>query len=56
VVTLAELMHTAEALAKKIIEASGIAVRLCMDSMLQGLEMSKTDALTNEANVLYIAH
>jgi enoyl-CoA hydratase len=52
VVPPAELMKTAEALAKKIIEKSGVAVRLCMDSVLQGLEMSKTEALINEANVL----
>ena len=52
VVPLQELMQTAEILAKKIIEKSGIAVRLCMDSMMQGLEMSKTEALSNEANIL----
>lgn len=52
VVPLQVLMQTAEALAKKIIEKSGIAVRLCMDSVMQGLEMSKTEALSNEANIL----
>jgi enoyl-CoA hydratase len=52
VVPLQELMQTAEALAKKIIEKSGVAVRLCMDSVMQGLEMSKTEALSNEANIL----
>jgi enoyl-CoA hydratase len=55
VVTLPELMQTAEALAKKIIEKSGVAVRLCMDSVMQGLEMSKTEALINEANILGLA-
>jgi enoyl-CoA hydratase len=55
VVPITELMQTAEALAKKIIEKSGVAVRLCMDSVLQGLEMSKTEALTNEANILGLA-
>ncbi len=52
VVPLQELMQTAEALAKTIIEKSGVAVRLCMDSVMQGLEMSKTEALSNEANIL----
>ncbi len=52
VVPLAELIQTAEALAKKILEKSGVAVRLCMESVLQGLEMSKIEALTNEANLL----
>ena len=55
VVSLQELMSIAETLAKKIIEKSGVAVRLCMDSVLQGLEMSKTEALINEANVLGLA-
>lgn len=55
VVPLAELMQTAEALAKKIVEKSGVAVRLCMDSVLDGLEMSKTEALINEANILGLA-
>ena len=55
VVPLPELMQTAETLAKKIIEKSGVAVRLCMDSVMQGLEMSKTDALINEANILGLA-
>jgi enoyl-CoA hydratase len=55
VVPLAELMQTAEALAKKITEKSGVAVRLCLDSVLHGLEMSKSEALTNEANVLGLA-
>lgn len=52
VVPLIELMQAAEALAKKIIEKSGVSVRLCMDSVMQGLEMSKTEALINEANIL----
>lgn len=52
VVPIAELMKTVEALAKKIVEKSGVAVRLCMDSVLQGLEMPKTEALINEANIL----
>jgi enoyl-CoA hydratase len=55
VVPAADLMKTAEGLAKKIIEKSGAAVRLCMDSMLRGLEMSKTEALLNEANILGLA-
>jgi enoyl-CoA hydratase len=40
---------------KKIIEKSGVALRLCMDSILEGLEMSKTEALSNEANTLGLA-
>jgi enoyl-CoA hydratase len=52
VVPLQELMQTAEALAKTIIEKSGVAVRFCMNSVMQGLEMSKTEALSNEANIL----
>lgn len=55
VVSLQELMSIAETLAKKLIEKSGVAVRLCMDSVLQGLEMPKTEALINEANVLGLA-
>jgi enoyl-CoA hydratase len=55
VVPQAELMVAAEGLARKIREKSGVALRLCLDSVLQGLEMSKTEALTNEANVLGLA-
>jgi enoyl-CoA hydratase/carnithine racemase len=45
----------AEALAKKITEKSAVAARLCMDSVLQGMEMSKTEALKHEANILGLA-
>lgn len=55
VVPESDLMPTAESYAKKIIEKSGVAVRLCMDSILEGLEMSKTEALSNEANALGLA-
>lgn len=50
-----ELLSEAEVLAKKITEKSGVAVRLCLDSVLQGLEMSQTEALANEANLLGLA-
>jgi enoyl-CoA hydratase len=52
VVPQSELMATAEALARKIAEKSGVAVRLCLDSVLQGLEMSQSEALANEASFL----
>ncbi len=55
VVPEGDLMATAESFAKKIVAKSGVAVRLCMDSILEGLEMSKTEALSNEANVLGLA-
>jgi len=55
VVPEGDLMPTAESYANKIIEKSGVAVRLCMDSILEGLEMSKTEALSNEAKVLGLA-
>lgn len=55
VVPKGDLMPTAESYAKRIIEKSGVAVRLCMDSILEGLEMSKTEALSNEANALGLA-
>jgi enoyl-CoA hydratase/carnithine racemase len=48
-------MPTADSYAKKIIEKSGVAVRLCMDSILEGLEMSKNEALSNDANALGLA-
>jgi enoyl-CoA hydratase len=50
-----ELLPAAKVLAKKIAEKSGVAVRLCLDSVLQGLEMSQTEALANEANLLGLA-
>lgn len=52
VVPQSELMATAETLARKIAEKSGVAVRLCLDSVLQGLEMSQSEALANEASFL----
>jgi enoyl-CoA hydratase len=55
VVPQGDLISSAEALAKKIAEKSGIAVRLCLDSVLSGLEMSQTEALANEANLLGLA-
>ena len=50
-----ELIPTVEALARKIMQKSGIAIRLCMDSVLQGQEMSQSEALANEANILGLA-
>jgi len=55
VVPVEELLPAAQGLAKKIAEKSGVAVRLCLDSVLQGLEMSQTEALANEANLLGLA-
>lgn len=55
VVPLSELMPAAEQLAEKVAEKSAAAVRLCMDAVLQGLEMSQTDALRKEANLLGLA-
>lgn len=55
VVPLSELLPTAEQLAQKIAEKSAEAVRLCLDSVLQGLEMSQADALNKEANLLGLA-
>ncbi len=51
VVPLTELMSAAETLAGKIVEKSGAAVSLCLDSVLQGQEMSQSEALTNEARL-----
>jgi enoyl-CoA hydratase len=55
VVPLAELLPTAEELAKKVAAKSAVAVRLCLDAVLQGLEMSQTEALIKEANLFGLA-
>ena len=55
VVPLGELMQTAETLAQKLAEKSAAAVRLCLDAVLQGLEMSQREALGKEANLLGLA-
>ena len=55
VVPQAELMQAAEQLAQKIAEKSAEAVRLCLDSVLQGLEMTQADALNKEADLLGLA-
>ncbi|NIO16616.1 MAG: hypothetical protein GTN70_06400 [Deltaproteobacteria bacterium] len=55
VVKQEELIAAAERLARKITEKSGVAVRLCLDSVLSGLGMSQTEALANEANLLGLA-
>jgi len=55
VVPLSELMQTAERLAQKVAEKSSEAVRLCLDAVLQGLEMSQREALSKEANLLGLA-
>ena len=55
VVPLSELMQTAEQLAQKVAEKSSEAVRLCLDAVLQGLELSQRDALSKEANLLGLA-
>lgn len=55
VVPLSELLPTAEQLAQKVAEKSAEAVRLCLDAILQGLEMSQADALNREANLLGLA-
>jgi len=55
VVPLSELMQTAEQLAQKVAEKSSEAVRLCLDAVLQGLEMSQREALSKEANLLGLA-
>jgi enoyl-CoA hydratase len=55
VVPQSELMSTAEELAKKVADKSSEAVRLCLDAVLQGLEMSQRDALAREANLLGLA-
>jgi len=52
VVPLSELMQTAEKMARKVAEKSSEAVRLCLDSVLQGLEMPQREALSKEANLL----
>lgn len=55
VVPLSELMSTAEELAQKVASKSAAAVRLCLDVVLQGQEMSATEAISREANVLGLA-
>ena len=55
VVPLSELMPAAEQLAQKVSEKSAEAVKLCLDAVLQGLEMSQADALRKEANLLGLA-
>ena len=55
VVPQSELMPTAEELAQKLADKSSEAVRLCLDAVLQGLEMSQRDALAREANLLGLA-
>ena len=50
-----ELMSAAEQLAEKVSGKSAGAVRFCLDAVLQGLEMSQTDALRKEANLLGLA-
>lgn len=55
VVPPSELMSAAEQLAEKVSGKSAGAVRLCLDAVLQGLEMSQTDALRKEANLLGLA-
>jgi len=55
VVPLSELMQTAEQLAQKVAEKSSEAVRLCLDAVLQGLEMDQREALSKEANLLGLA-
>ena len=55
VVPLSELMQTAEQLAQKMVEKSSEAIRLCLDAVLQGLEMSQREALSKEANLLGLA-
>ncbi len=52
VVPQSDLIANAETLARKIVEKSGMAVRLCLDSVLQGMEMSQSEALANEASLL----
>lgn len=52
VVPHSELMTTAEVLARKIAEKSGVAVRLCLDLVLEGQEMSQSEAMANEASLL----
>ncbi len=55
VVPLSELTSAADELAEKVAEKAAGAVRLCLDAVLQGLEMSQTDALRKEANLLGLA-
>jgi enoyl-CoA hydratase len=55
VVPLSELMSTVEDLAQKVASKSAAAVKLCLDVVLQGLEMSATEAIFREANVLALA-
>lgn len=50
-----ELIPAAEALARKIVGKSSVALRLCLDSVLLGLQMSQAEALANEANLLGLA-
>ncbi len=52
---LTELLPTAQQLAQKVAGKSAVAVRLCLDAVLQGLEMSQTEALNKEANLLGLA-
>ena len=55
VVPLSELMQTAEQIAQKVVEKSSEAVRLCIDAVLQELEMPQREALSKEANLLGLA-
>lgn len=51
VVPPGDLMAAAVALAEKIAGKPAAAVRLCIDSVLSGLEMSQAEALRNEATL-----
>jgi enoyl-CoA hydratase/carnithine racemase len=48
-------MQTAEQLAQKVADKSSETVRLCLDAVLQGLEMSQREGLGKEANMLGLA-
>jgi enoyl-CoA hydratase len=49
VVSAAELLPRAEAIAKKIIANAPIAIRYCLDAVSKGLEMSLSEGLAYEA-------
>ena len=55
VVPLSELMPAAEHVAQEVSEKSAEAVKLCLDAVLQGLEMPQAEALRKEANLLGLA-
>jgi enoyl-CoA hydratase len=50
-----ELMDRAEAIGKKIESKSRVAVKICIDSVQRGLEMTQAEALEHEASLLGIA-